>query len=244
MKIAVCDDETAELCHITSLLNEYMLEKSIDFAVYAFQSPVELICQIQNKIHYDILILDIMMPAIGGIDAAKEIREYDKNVKIIFLTSSPEFAVDSYSVGAYYYSLKPIWREKLFSLLDGVILEIDKQDKECLIVKCKNGITRIPINSLEYCEIVNKTIMYYLSNATALESIGSMTELETTLLKYSRFLKPHRSFVVNINFIKSLNMGEILMENGSKIPVPRGKYNVIKQAFLEFSFNPSAGGSI
>ena len=244
MKIAVCDDETAELSNLTTLLNEYKLARNIDFLFFAFQSPIELISQIQNRIHYDILILDIVMPAISGIDAAKEIREYDKNVKIIFLTSSPEFAVASYSVNAYYYALKPIWRDKFFSLFDGVLLEIDKQDKECLIVKSKNGITRIPFNSFEYCEIINKTIRYFLSNGTTLESSGSMTELETVLLKYPRFLKPHRSFVVNMDFVKSLNKTEILLENDAKIPIPRGKYNEIKLAFLNYSFSSSASGII
>lgn len=242
MKIAVCDDETTELLHVTSLLNEYKLAKNIDLFIFAFQSPVELIRQIESRIHYDILILDIMMPSLCGMDAAKEIREYDKNVKIIFLTSSPEFAVDAYSVNAYNYLLKPFLKDKFFSLLDGVLLEIHTHAKECLIVKCKNGITRFPINSLEYCEIINKTILYYLSNGTVLESFASMIKLEAELLKYPSFLKPHRSFVVNMDFIKSLNTKEILLENGAKVPVPRGKYNEIKQAFINYSFNLSTGG--
>lgn len=242
MKIAVCDDETAELSRMTDMLDEYMLARNMDFEIFSFQSSAELISRIQNRIHFDLLILDIMLPALNGMDAAREIREYDKNVKIIFLTSSPEFAVESYSVGAYYYALKPLEKDKLFSLLDGVLLEIDKQAQEYLIVKCKNGIQRLPFNSLIYCEIVNKTILYYLLNGTVLESTGKLAEFEAVLLKYPRFLKPHRSFVINLDFVKSLNKGEILLENGASVPVPRGKFNEIKQAILNYSFSPSAGG--
>lgn len=237
MKIGVCDDEALELSHFSFLLSEYKKDKNIDFTISTFQNPLDLINEIQNKMHYDILILDIIMPTLNGIDVAKEIREHDKNVRIIFLTSSPEFALESYSVGAYYYCLKPIWKDKLFSLLDGVLLEMDKRESEYLIVQCKNGLTRITFNSLVYCEIINKTILYYLSNGTTLERYGTMTELETVLLKYPRFLKPHRSFIINMDFIKSLNSGEILIGNGFKITIPRGKYNEIKKIYLNYSFN-------
>ena len=74
---------------------------------------------------FDILLLDVIMPGENGIDAAREIRRYDNNVKIIFLTSSAEFAVESYTVGAYFYQLKPIWEESFFRLMDSVIAECE-----------------------------------------------------------------------------------------------------------------------
>lgn len=106
---------------------------------------------------YDILFLDVIMPAENGITAAKEIRQYDNVVKIIFLTSSAEFAVESYVVGAYFYQLKPIWEDSFFRLTDSVIAECRRADQRSLILRCKTGISRIDLDQLLYCEVLGRT---------------------------------------------------------------------------------------
>ena len=96
------------------------------------------------------------MPAENGITAAKEIRQYDNVVKIIFLTSSAEFAVESYVVGAYFYQLKPIWEDSFFRLTDSVIAECRRADQRSLILRCKTGISRIDLDQLLYCEVLGR----------------------------------------------------------------------------------------
>ena len=105
---------------MNELLDCYRVERNEDITYAAFQSPFELLTEIEKGIRPDILFLDVVMPGQNGMDVAKEIRQYDTNMKIIFLTSSPEFAVESYSVGAYFYQLKPIWEESFFRLMDAV----------------------------------------------------------------------------------------------------------------------------
>lgn len=97
------------------------------------------------------------MPAENGITAAKEIRQYDNVVKIIFLTSSAEFAVESYVVGAHFYQLKPIWEDSFFRLTDSVIAECRRADQRSLILRCKTGISRIDLDQLLYCEVLGRT---------------------------------------------------------------------------------------
>ena len=97
------------------------------------------------------------MPAENGITAAKEIRQYDNVVKIIFLTSSAEFAVESYVVGAHFYQLKPIWEDSFFRLTDSVIADCRRADQRSLILRCKTGISRIDLDQLLYCEVLGRT---------------------------------------------------------------------------------------
>lgn len=111
IKIAFCDDDMEVLHQMNELLDRYRVERNEDITYAAFQSPFELLTEIEKGIRPDILFLDVVMPGQNGMDVAKEIRQYDTNMKIIFLTSSPEFAVESYSVGAYFYQLKPICKE-------------------------------------------------------------------------------------------------------------------------------------
>ena len=108
MKIAICDDDSLVLQELSKLLNQYRAQNRshLEYDVYA--CPLELVAQIEKGTHYDIILLDVVMPGINGIQCAKDIRAIDNFVKIIFLTSSAEYAVESYSVSAYQYLLKPL----------------------------------------------------------------------------------------------------------------------------------------
>lgn len=121
LKIAFCDDDLEILKELGILLDKYKKERDEDLTCTVFQSPLELLAAIEKGFSFDILFLDILMPGENGIETAKEIRQYDNNMKIIFLTSSPEFAVQSYTVGAYFYQLKPVWEESFFQLMDSVL---------------------------------------------------------------------------------------------------------------------------
>ena len=123
IQIAFCDDDQTVLDQLSALLEKYRAQRCVQIQCTAFHSPLDLLAEIEKGTRYDILFLDVIMPAENGITAAKEIRQYDNVVKIIFLTSSAEFAVESYVVGAYFYQLKPIWEDSFFRLTDSVIAE-------------------------------------------------------------------------------------------------------------------------
>ena len=127
IQIAFCDDDQTVLDQLSALLEKYRAQRCVQIQCTAFHSPLDLLAEIEKGTRYDILILDVIMPAENGITAAKEIRQYDNVVKIIFLTSSAEFAVESYVVGAYFYQLKPIWKDSFFRLTDAVLAECRKR---------------------------------------------------------------------------------------------------------------------
>ena len=128
IQIAFCDDDQTVLDQLSALLEKYRTQRCIQIKCTAFRSPLDLLAEIEKGTRYDILFLDVIMPAENGITAAKEIRQYDNVVKIIFLTSSAEFAVESYVVGAYFYQIKPIWEDSFFRLTDSVIAECRRAD--------------------------------------------------------------------------------------------------------------------
>ena len=128
IQIAFCDDDQTVLDQLSALLEKYRTQRCIQIQCTAFRSPLDLLAEIEKGVRYDILFLDVIMPAENGITVAKEIRQYDTAVEIIFLTSSTEFAVESYMVGAYFYQLKPIWEDSFFRLTDSVIAECRRAD--------------------------------------------------------------------------------------------------------------------
>ena len=230
MRILVVDDEKLLVKGVKfNLENEgYEVECAYDGA-----SAVEL----ARNGRFDLIILDVMMPGENGIDTAREIRRYDQSMKIIFLTSSAEFAVESHTVGAYFYQLKPIWQESFFRLLDSVIAECAKSGSVSLILRCKSGITRVELDKLEYCEVLGRKLLFHLGNGAVLESAGSLDDLAGQLMQYSNFFRPHRSFLVNMEYIQNISSRSIKMVNDAEIPIPHGKCSEIKNTYMEYAFN-------
>ena len=237
IKIAFCDDDMEVLHQMNELLDRYRVERNEDITYAAFQSPFELLTEIEKGIRPDILFLDVVMPGQSGMDVAKEIRQYDTNMKIIFLTSSPEFAVESYSVGAYFYQLKPIWEESFFRLMDAVLAECEKKKKNSLILRSKDGITRIDLQQLEYCEVLGRKLLFHLEDGAVLESAGSLDDLAGQLMQYSNFFRPHRSFLVDMEYIQNISSRSIKMVNDAEIPIPHGKCSEIKNTYMEYALN-------
>lgn len=235
-KIAFCDDDRSILNELCVLLDQYHVEQNQEINYTAFHSPLDLLVEIEKGTRFDILFLDVLMPGENGMAAAAEIRNYDSNVKIIFLTSSAEYAVQSYTVGAYFYQLKPIRAESFFRLMDSVLSVCEKEQTSSLILQCKSGITRIKPRQLEYCEVIHRTRFLHLTSGKTLESIGSLDKLSDQLKPYGNFLRPHRSYLVNLEYVQNLSCRALTMSCLTKIPIPHGKYNEIKNAFLEYSF--------
>ncbi|WP_090446318.1 LytR/AlgR family response regulator transcription factor [Natronincola peptidivorans] len=202
----------------------------------AFNSAVDLIAAMESGQRYELILLDILMPLITGMDAAKEIRQFNQDIKIIFLTSSTEFAVEAYSVGAYYYAIKPIWKEKLFILLDKVISEMETTLGKSFLIKSNTGLTRVFINRLEFAEVNGRTILYHLTNGSVIEATGSMTELEKLLSDNVCFIKPHRSYIINMEHIDTLSQREVKMQSLALVPISKANYPTVKSAYINFSF--------
>ncbi|MDD4432011.1 MAG: LytTR family DNA-binding domain-containing protein [Bacteroidales bacterium] len=237
-KIAVCDDTIADLSNIISFIDDYkskqMDKNSILYT--AFQNAADLIAAMESGQEYDLMLLDIMMPFITGMSAAKEIRQFDQDVKIIFMTSSPEFAVDSYSVGAFYYLLKPVRKEMLFLLLDKVISESEIKPGDSFLIKSKTGLTRIYLSRLEFAEVIGRTLIYHLNDGSVIEAVGSMNELEKELLSRPCFIKTHRSYIINMEQIDTICQREVRMQSRAVVPMSKANSNIVKSAYITFAF--------
>lgn len=117
IKIAICDDETAFLTELSAMLRSWAASRELVLQLFPFTNGDKLIAACEES-PADLVILDIMMPFPGGMDTAKALRQKESHVPLIFLTSSPEFALESYEVRAFWYLLKPVSEERLFSVLE------------------------------------------------------------------------------------------------------------------------------
>lgn len=236
IRAAFCDDDITVLSEAREFLDRYCREKNQGIVHTAFRSSMDLLAEIERGARFDVLFLDILMPGQNGLEAAAEIRGYDSNVKIIFLTSSAEFAVQSYEVEAYFYQLKPLRWEGFSRVMDSALEKCERERENGILLRCKSGITRLDPERLEFCEVIHRTLLFHLSSGKVLESTGSLDELSRCLESCGCFLRPHRSYLIHLGYVQSISYRAVTMSSLTEIPIPRGKYNEIKDAFLEYAF--------
>ena len=223
MKIAICDDNEAELNRIRELLEIYAYDKGQKFFIKCFTSSVELASTAEFE-KYDIYFLDIIMPVMDGINLAREIRAFDRFSPVIFLTSSPEFA----------YLLKPIIKEALYDTLDDILDTFHKERNDTYIIKNNSGIHKIYLSDIMYAEALNRKVILYLSDNKQVISTDVFSSLCDTLMTHKEFALPHRSFIVNMNYIKTIDAVRIELTNSKTIPVAQRRVSDIKKQYLDF----------
>lgn len=234
LKIAICDDDVQALSSISNLLNHYKTEKNVAFMYDAFTNAIELL-EAMKRQGYDILFLDVLMPGMNGLTAAHEIRSFDPAIKIIFLTSSREFAVESYAVNAHYYMLKPSTQFELFPILDRIILEKNKTE-ETLSIMQPSGFMCISLAKIEFLEVQGKKLMFHFDDRIVKEIRGSLSDYEDQMLCKENFIKVHRAFIVNMEYIQALNPQELITYTGQRVPISRLLYKEVKEKYMQFLF--------
>lgn len=233
MRIAVCDDNRDFLAQSQATLSQWFFQGSVP-VVDAFEDGDSLI-QAHTATPYDIILLDVVMPLLNGIDAAREIRENDKSVKIVFLTSSPEFAVDSYSVKASNYLLKPLDEKKLHLCLDEIAEELQKNAR-CINIRSASAVHRIELNNIEYIEAQNKRVIFSLCSGECIASTEPLYAIEGRLAVTDGFFKCSRSYIVNLHHISSYAAKELQMRSGCRIPISRNLHKEFEEIYFNTFF--------
>lgn len=233
MKIAVCDDNQEELHRVASLLEDYQAEKNVSISLRLFESSVEL-ASIAPQENFDLYLLDVLMPALNGIDLAREIRAFNTAVPILFLTSSPEFAVESYTVHAANYLLKPVSRERLFSALNDISDQQKADRKNYIIVKSNIGVRKILLSQLVYVEAQDRRVIYHLQNGGQVDCIARFSAIAGELLKNTEFIQPHRSYLVNMNYINIIGTMDMELQDHTVLPLAQRRVAEIKEYYLAY----------
>lgn len=233
MRIAVCDDDEWEIEHLSGLFTEYQLSRRVTLECCFFQNCIDFLCDLRGG-EYDLVLLDIVMPAVSGIEAAQELREKDRDVKLIFISSSSEFAVESYRVDAYHYLLKPVDADVLFPLLDKIRKELPVQQEQGLVLIKRDGIVRLSFAEIEYVEVINKKVSFHMTDGVIREVTAALADIEGTLMTRPEFIKTHRSYVINLGCVQTLDANCATTKSGHSIPISRQRYNQVKNAYMSF----------
>ena len=178
----------------------------------------------------------VKLRGVDGMDAAREIRPFDDAADIVFLTSSPGFAYESYGVRALEYLLKPINAKLLYPVLDKLYLR-DQKPQDGLTVKSNGMLVRLPFSHLSYVEVNGKHLFFNMADGTVHEVAASMREYEGALLARPEFMRVHRSYIVNMLQAEKLSPAGVITFSGHNVPVSRLLYGQLQKDYLALLFS-------
>lgn len=231
-RIAVCEDEKAQREYLTNLIGRWQVSSGEKASVDTYTSAEQYLFETEGKTPYDLLLLDIQMGQMNGVELARKVREQDAKVSIVFLTGIKDYAIEGYEVGAVRYLLKPVKEAELFALLDKRC-EVAKEQKEDFFFFQTAGVTyREPFSEILYAEAEGhyvhlKTLekeWKYKENISALS--GSLETKGFFLLR--------RGLYVNLAQVSQIGKAECVLENGERLPVSKARYQALNEAFIAF----------
>jgi len=231
IRVAIIDDESVQREYLLSLLRKWEAVSSDMFIICQFNSAEAFIFEHEEDRRYDILFVDIQMKGMNGIDMAKKIREYDDLVYIVFITAYPDYMQSGYDVDALHYLIKPVDEKKLYDVLNKISLEISKNTEPILIRTKQNILVKIDMNSIIYIEAIAHDTKIYTTDGIY-DAKESITDISDKL--NDGFLRCQRSFIAGFNFIRCITRKEIILEDGTAIPMSRNLYEKANRAFIKY----------
>lgn len=236
IRICILDDERSSANELHSTLTEYLSTHKVSFEIDLYERGDDLLKAIfTGSEMYQIYFLDILMPGITGIQTAKEIRKLDKSAHIIFLTSSTEYAIEGYEVRAYDYLQKPLNSERLFQTLSELLGTVEKPSAKWLQLKSGGVLKNIPYNNICYIEAQRNKLLVVQNNGEKLESYGTFSSIVDLLKEETEFTQTHRSYIINMRYIREFTSTAIKLQSGYEIPVSRNFSASAKQDYFEFA---------
>lgn len=240
IRIAICDDDAKELEEAYLLVQKYcMSHTEQDISVQKFDIPARLMESIEEHGRYDIYILDIVMPEMNGIELGAEIREKDNECKIILLTISTEYGVDSYSIAANDYILKPVREKLLYSSIDKALYSLTRENAKRYLINIPGGMYAIPYGRLLYIEYYKHRLIARTVDGEMIESNvlrQSFTNLISELLEDGRFVRISSAHIVNMQYIRKVSARNFELSNGEILAVSR-RYSEARNRYLDYMVN-------
>lgn len=234
MKIAIVDDEKREQEIIAKYIGEWAETKKELVEFFYFDSSESFLFSWEDIKDYELLVLDIEMGEISGLELAKKIRLEDKRIPIIFVTGYDEYMQYGYDVSALQYLIKPVNKERLFQALSK--LSEKEETVKSLIVNSENEVRRIQINNVLYVEAAGHgSIMHTVDEVICLkESFG---DIEKQVHPLGEAVKCHRAYLVNLRFVSAIQNSNLILDNGENLPISRSQMKNVQREFLRYYRN-------
>ncbi len=231
MKIGIVDDELEMRLQLQEYIQRLGEEERLQVACVLFEGSESLLRD-YTKI-YDILIFDIDMPGINGLDCARRVRQMDENVVILFVTNIAQYAINGYEVEAVDYIIKPVGYYDFSLKFKKALRRAARLHVDQVVLSSNKGPVRVEVPDILYVEVFAHYLVYH-ARSRDIQVRGSMKEHEAFLRGHG-FSRIHKSFLVNLRHIENIRSGQVLLsglENG--LPLGRAFKEEFMNDYLRF----------
>lgn len=225
-RIAICDDEAEARRYVAELVRRWAEQGEHDVTLREYPSAEGLL--FGDEAGYDILLLDIEMGGMNGVDLARSIRGRDAVAEIIFVTGYSDYIAEGYDVAALQYLMKPVSWEKLSATLDRALERLHRNERS-LCLETAGGMVRTPLYSIKYIDVQrNYATVHAREDITVRRTLSELAgELD------ERFFRLGRSAVVNLYAVRRVTRTDVYLDDGTVLPLPRGCYEPLNRALIE-----------
>lgn len=239
MRVAIIDDEKNMTEQLSGFLNRFKEKESLIIDVDVYESGDVFLKALETKrifeeenLIYDLILLDVEMPGRNGIETAREIRKFDEQVIIMFITNMAQYAIHGYDVEAIDYVLKPVTYEDFALKMHKAMRYIRQNEKQQLIINTtEDGKVPLVISDIFYIEVVSHYLNFHTKKGL-FESRGVMKEIEKQL-ESMNFFRCNQSYLVNLAYVKAIRGNEVIV-GGDSLPISRNRKNIFMEAFARY----------
>ena len=229
MRIAICDDNGIHRDIMEHMLNSYASERSFSFELVQYEYGMNFLYDMEDGAYFDIVFLDIYMGDAMGNELARQLRRMGYRGEIVFLTASPDFAIESYDVDASGYLLKPLDRGKLNRVMDRITRNISPATYQ---IRQRATVTKLVYHEILYIESCNSKCIIHTGSGVTYTVYKTLNTIEKELGD-RRFLRCHQSFLVNMDHIRQIDK-QFLLSNGEIVPIRQRGVKPVRQAYMAY----------
>lgn len=227
-KITIIDDNETDIEYISALVKGWAEAAGHTLNISAFPSAEAFLFEHEDEPGFDMLLLDIEMGGMNGVELAKKIRKWDERIQLVFITGFPDFIAEGYEVSALHYLMKPVAQEKLYAVLDKAAVNLAKSEKRLQVTHDRQT-DLVPLSRILYVESQKQYVLIHTAEKIY-RMKTSLAETEKRLDEY--FFKCQRSFLVNLRYVTRVKSDCVVLKNGEEVPISRGMAGVIGKEII------------
>lgn len=239
LQLAICDDLSDQLSLISACTRRYFDVHPAVYEITCFERVMDFLDAMEQCGGFDVVLMDICLPGLSGIDAAREIRRRRDRTEIIFLTTSREYAVDAFALHAAHYLVKPFTQSEFDEAMGRALAAFAREQARQITVLSEGGtLHHVAISEIRYIESRAHGQTIHLNSGHLLESRRSLGRLLEELEKVSpgQFISPYKGYIVNLKAVSSIEPRKAVLKSGEEIPLPRGAFREVKEQFFRCVF--------
>ena len=228
IKFAICDDEPFMTEEISQYLSRYMEEENMaSYCVSSFPNGRLLL---ESDCDFDLIFLDIQMEQPDGMETAKMLRQRKNRSLLIFVTVMKECVFDAFEVHAYDYLIKPLDYHRFKRTMDRAVKDLDQQAGKHIIIRKSASCQVVPLSQIMYCEVQGRKVYIHQADGKVIDYYDKLEDFQRRVDR--RFFRCHRSYLVNLDYIRGCAAGLATLSLGDKIPVSRLRERELTETLL------------